>query len=480
MTVATPAAPLRPLGTKDDEQLITAFFVMYKTARLVAANNRAITLRVAAFRAAMLPFAQQTPTVSIKSIDGRYFLCDRLVRIDDHGLSGAASIVSEWKLLGLGGISMPSDISDETLLQLITSLAAIKPKEENREGLSRQLAGVSIPGVQLLSLREADSGHRQSIEEHKMLRQAARQQFFHAIESVQEVVTGVRNDQSINAAKTRRVVHSLIDHVVRDEASLLELTAIKDFDDYTYAHSVNVCVYSLTIGVRLGLDRGRLSQLGFSALFHDIGKVKLPTDLIRKPDAFDENDWIQMQRHPHLGAKTILRNLSLDLHVARAARGAFEHHINNDFTGYPRLRYHKRPLDLFSKIISIADTFDALSSGRVYMPKVISPDLVMKKMLYQMTVKFDPFLLKLFNDVLGVYLAGTLVLLNSEELALILTNSEVDRSRPFVKIVGDKSGLLAQPIWADLSQAEHEHRKIVRRVDPERYNLDLKQFVLND
>lgn len=260
----------------------------------------------------------------------------------------------------------------------------------------------------------------------------------------------------------------------------MELTAIKDFDDYTYAHSTNVCVYALTVGVRLGLDRPRLSQLGMTALFHDLGKIKLPADLIRKPDAFDENDWVQMQLHPMLGAKTILRNLKFDAHAARAARGAMEHHINSDFTGYPQLRLDKRPPNLFSKIITIVDTFDALTSGRVYIKKKIEADEVFKKMRFQMQVKFDPFLLKIFNDIIGVYPAGSLVLLSSNEIAMILTNNETDKARPLVKIIGDRDGLFAKPTWANLASEEHRHRRVIRIIDPERYGIDIKNFILED
>jgi HD-GYP domain-containing protein (c-di-GMP phosphodiesterase class II) len=230
----------------------------------------------------------------------------------------------------------------------------------------------------------------------------------------------------------------------------------------------------------MGLDRPRLSELGFTAIFHDVGKVRLPADLIRKPDAFNENDWIQMQRHPILGAKTILRNLKFDIHAARAARGAFEHHINSDFTGYPVLHYERRKQNLFSKIISIVDTFDALSSGRVYLKKRIPPDEVFKKMRYQMHVKFDPFLLKLFNDIVGVYPAGSLVLLSSHELALVLTNNDDDKARPMVKILGDREALYEKAEWVDLASPDQMHRGIVRMVDPSRYGIDSRDFILND
>ncbi|MFQ6007757.1 MAG: HD-GYP domain-containing protein, partial [Candidatus Zixiibacteriota bacterium] len=184
--------------------------------------------------------------------------------------------------------------------------------------------------------------------------------------------------------------------------------------------------------------------------------------------------------HPQFGAKTILRNLKFEIHTARAARSAFEHHINADFTGYPTLRYQKRPHNLFSQIISIADTFDALTSGRVYLKKAIPPDQVLKKMHYQMKVKFNPLLLKIFNDIIGIYPAGTLVLLTTDEIALVLTNNDKDKARPYVKIIGNKEGLLETPQWDDLSLPEHTHRRIVRMIDPSRYGLDIRDFILSD
>ena len=175
-----------------------------------------------------------------------------------------------------------------------------------------------------------------------------------------------------------------------------------------------------------------------------------------------------------------MRNLKLDTHAARASRGAFEHHITNDFKGYPVLRYGRRPVNLFSKIIAIADSFDALTSGRSYLKDVNSASDAFRKMHFQMKSKFDPFLLKMFTNVVGIYPSGSLVLLSTEEVALVLTGNDADRTRPYVKIIGNRNGLLDTPEWVDLSQGEHQDRKILRVIDPERHGLNIKNFILQD
>lgn len=472
----------RLLGDKTDEKLLTLFFVLYKTSRIIDAKNAVFRNQSETFHNHLAHLIAEHGDITIKAFGGHYFVNERLVKFDEHGASGAAQVVAEWKSLGIGGIMFEATVSLDDIRQFVTFIAAVKPNSANIEELAAKLKVQGHAGVHLLSLkRDGEHPHRHvSEDEKKTIRLSARNAFFQAMNTVQELIVNVSQDREVNIAKTRRVVQALIDHVARDESSLLELASIRDYDDYTYAHSTNVCVYSLTLGARLGLDRSRLSQLGFTALFHDIGKVKLPKDLIRKPDAYDENDWIQMQRHPLLGAKTIFSRLKLDEHTARAARGAFEHHINNDFTGYPSLRHRRRTPDLFSRIISIVDTFDALSSGRVYLRKSISPDEVIRKMRMQMTVKFDPFLLKIFTNVVGIYPSGSLVLLSSNEIALVLTNNEQNLARPYVKIVGNKAGLLENPIWLDLALPENEDRKVLRMIDPARYGLDTKNFILKD
>ncbi|MEE8576868.1 MAG: HD domain-containing phosphohydrolase, partial [candidate division Zixibacteria bacterium] len=349
--------------------------------------------------------------------------------------------------------------------------------------LARMLDGMGLVHIRLLEIEsepEEDAAEENSEERRKRLRQMARKTFSKAMSTVKDVMNLAGNDEEINVAQTKRVIHNLIDRIAEDESSMIELTALRNFDEYTYVHSTNVCVYALTIGVRIGLDRARLAQLGLAALFHDIGKVRLSSDLINKPGAFDEDDWVQMQRHPILGSKTALRNLELDIHTARVARVCFEHHINADFTGYPLLRYGQRPSNLFSRIVAIVDTFDALTSGRVYIKHANTSDEVIRKMHYQMAIKFDALLLKTFTDVVGVYPAGSLVLLSTDEVALVLSHNEIDRTRPQVKIIGDRSGMFEEPIFAELTDGSSTDRYITRIIDAEKHGIDLSRIISAD
>ncbi len=471
----------RVIGGAAEEKLINLFFVLYKNARIIEENNPTFINQSQALHQQLITVAEARQSVVIKIISGRYFVNAQLTRYDDRGMTGSAAAVKEWNRLGLAGIVFDMAITSEQVGKFFKFMAEVRPDKDNLEELSERLKDHGLPHVHLLSVDEADDEVDAASKAVRMqFRASARNTFFRAMSTVEQTMLSAVEENEAAADETKRIVHALIDHITSDESSMIELTAIKNFDDYTYAHSTNVCVYALTLGLRLGMDRDRLAQLGFAALFHDMGKVRLSGDLIRKPDAFDENDWLQMQKHPHWGAKLILRNLRLDVHSSRAARVAFEHHINQDFTGYPVLKRPVDQLNLFSRIISIVDTFDALSSGRVYMKDKFSPDEALRKMHFQMGVKFEPFLFKIFNSIVGIYPAGSLVLLSSRELALVLANNEQHPTKPYVKIVGDSHGILKQAQWLDLSQAEGEDRRILRIIDPERYGLNIRDFVLSD
>jgi HD-GYP domain-containing protein (c-di-GMP phosphodiesterase class II) len=311
------------------------------------------------------------------------------------------------------------------------------------------------------------------------MRLQARNTFFRAIVTVKDVMTATSKKEKVSVARTRRVVHSIIDLISRDDAALIELASIKDFDEYTYAHSTNVCIYSLTLGYRLGLNRRELSELGFAALFHDIGKVKLPNDLINKPDRYNEFDWAQMHKHPILGAMTIAKMLRLDTHMSRAMSVAYEHHIHPDHTGYPLLP-EKRITGLYSRIVSIADAFDALISHRVYIKDRIPPDEVVRKMMHQMTVKFDALLLKQFINFIGIFPIGSLVLLSNKTVGVVSRTNSSELNRPELRIIADDRGSLEEHAWIDLAEAANRSIDIVRIIDPEKYNIDLTDIILSD
>jgi len=460
--------------------LIMSFFMTVKNGRVYEANNDSYRVMASRFYQQLIDYISDTDTCSIKVVKGRLFVDDHFICSDQDEKIGAEIVVERWSELGIGGIVFGDPISPEHIDTFVRLLWAFKSTSDTR--YEEFLAALNDAGVETISiLPRLYIGARHVLDEEgrQHIRRHARNTFFQAISTVKHIMSHAENQEKISVTRTRRVVHSIIDRISEDEAALIELASIKNYDEYTYAHCTNVCIYSLTLGFRLGLDRRELAELGFAALFHDIGKVKLPYDLINKPDKFDENDWVQMQKHPLFGAMTIGKTLKLDRHMSRAMAVAFEHHINPDHTGYPRLR-EPRPLNLYSRIVTIADSFDALSSGRIYIKDPIPPDEVLKKLMYQMHAKFDAVLLKLFVNIIGIFPVGSLVLLSNDNLAIVSKTNQDVLDRPCVRLIADKYGELAQPVDMDLAREEFGDIAIAKLIDESKYNIDLSKFILAD
>jgi HD-GYP domain-containing protein (c-di-GMP phosphodiesterase class II) len=289
-----------------------------------------------------------------------------------------------------------------------------------------------------------------------------------------------RTGRSINTVKSKRAIQFLIDQLIKNETNLMSLTSIKNFDEYTFAHSVNVCILSVSLGARIGLSKRQLSELGFAALFHDVGKVKLPLEILNKPGELNEEEWHEVRKHPVHGVKALLTKRSLDRFSTRAMVVSFEHHLKLDLSGYPQLN-HKKDLNLFTRIVTIADVYDSMTSGRVYAKTPLRPDEALRKMLEKERKAFDPVLLKVFINMLGIYPVGSLVILNTGEVGLVMQANPVELSRPEVVIIADKNGKRDKIETVDLTKIDEksgEHKRtILKTIDPHQYDMDIARYI---
>ncbi len=463
---------------RSSSAILKLFFGIPKTLQVVGKDNDTFKGQLAKFWERFCEITSDSGTLTIKLIEGRFFVNESLCKIT-RKTPALEEGISRWQELGVGGVEIRYTPESDSLAMFFEALTQKTDSGATVEQLREMLLDNAIHGIRIFSVEEV--GDDQSLKEQRRLqmRRQARTVFFKSMRVVNDITSNSFASKEIKLKQTSSVVRSLVDQVIEDDSALVEMTAIKDFDDYTFAHSVNVCIYSLSIGVKLKLDRKRLSQLGFAALFHDIGKVKLPVEVVKKPGVFNESDWAHMRNHPAIGAKSLLTSFKIDSQVIRAAIVAFEHHMNIDNTGYP-VRSNRRELSLFTRIITVADTFDALTSGRIYITDPIPPIEVLRKMLFRMQNKFDHLILKVFIGNIGLFPAGSLVLLSSSQVAVIERNNPMTPGAPVVRIIGDRFGLKDEVELLDLSTEANSQITIKRFLDPQQSNIDLKRFVYKD
>jgi len=232
-------------------------------------------------------------------------------------------------------------------------------------------------------------------------KEQAKHSFFSALHIVKEAVKGGISKGSVNPRKVKRVVASVVDNILSDEESVLALTYIRDYDEFTYQHCLNVCVYSIALGNRLGLPKPVLCEVGIAALFHDIGKTYVPLTVLNQTEKLTDEEWQQIRRHTKTGVQILTQFKKIDKITLRAMAVAFCHHMNLDRTGYPETSRPINP-DITSRIVRIADVYDALTGARSYRIKPFSREQVLRVIREKSGKELDPVLCAIFEDVIGV------------------------------------------------------------------------------
>jgi putative nucleotidyltransferase with HDIG domain len=315
-----------------------------------------------------------------------------------------------------------------------------------------------------------------SLDPRKMVKKT----YFNAVSYTRGIINSLKSGEKVNIKRAKRVVESMVDQIIEEEQLLLGMTAIKDYDEYTYHHSVNVSILSIALGQRLGLNRKMLTELGMVALFHDIGKMDIPYEILNKPTNFTDEEWKIIRKHPVWGVKALLKLKKLDALTIKSVIVTFEHHINYDFSGYPKVR-KKTELDFLGRIVCLADQYDAMTSSRVYSRVPMSPDKALSIMMERSGSQLDPLLFKFFINMIGVFPIGTLVMLNTKELGLVYESNQLFASRPRVMIIVDDKGSKVKGNVVDLTEKNAQGkflRMITKTMDPNKYKINLAEYML--
>jgi len=300
---------------------------------------------------------------------------------------------------------------------------------------------------------------------------AARRVYTTAVQAAETLWDAAKAGEQPDPGAARKIIDGLARLVTQDRTSLMALTALKKYDNYTFTHMVNVSALAMAQARALNLDGALLREFGFAALMHDIGKVNTPLEVLNKPGKLTNEEFAIMKRHVVDGAHILRRTPEMP---ALAPIVAFEHHLKQDLSGYPE-NIGSRKLNLCTMIVSIADVFDALRSNRPYREGMATAR-IRSIMGEQGNPAFNQVLLKRFVNLMGLFPIGTLVRLNTDEIAVVTAEHPTDPFRPQVKIITDKSGaIVEEPLLAntwDRDERGEQPYAVVEAVDPESTDID--------
>lgn len=288
---------------------------------------------------------------------------------------------------------------------------------------------------------------------------------------VQNIMFDVRMGRSIESDWVKRIVNNMVDSILRNSDALLSLTRIKRHDEYTFVHSLDVCIFCLSFARHLSFSRDEMLEFGIGALLHDVGKMKIPAHILHKPDSLSAEDWVEVRKHP-----------VYSLEIMEASKGippqskqlALQHHERYNGSGYP-FGLAGDSIGIFGQLAGIVDFYDAITSDRAYQ-KAIPPHEGIRQIYERSQLEFNRLFVERFIQCIGIHPFGTLVLLDTEELGIVCEiNSEI-LLRPKVLIIYRNSKTpYAQPFQADLteqSEKSHDYRRtIIMPLDPRKWNI---------
>ena len=304
----------------------------------------------------------------------------------------------------------------------------------------------------------------------------ARKVFWRAVLGTRKVLLRTQQSGRPDLRQAKRLVQPIVDNIMEHEYSIVGLTALKDHDEYTYAHCVNVSVLSIAMGQQLGLSRQTLADLGVAGLLHDLGKMAVPGDVLRKPAALTPEEWVQMKRHPIEGALMVARMPGLSGAMLDSMRACLEHHMNYDRTGYPEVRMEWGQATL-SRIVALADCFDAITAHRAYHSRPRTPFEGLQILLGPNRVNFDPAVLWALVRSVGLYPAGTVMQTASGHVVMCTSPNPKDVTRPHCRVLVHPDGTAPpedEPVlWDPMPDREYVHRVLV----PEEHGITTKNLL---
>ena len=466
---------LRPVVRSAIDLLIT-FHIIYKNARIFEPNNVTFEEQLRKMRETLDAIYGEESEAAFQLRQNSLFFNGTRLKFGFQTYPIFKYVVGELKRMEIGGLVFHPGVTEDELRRFIFLLA--KREGRGARAFKEVAAEVQAAGLERIEIERIPQSEITTSQE-----KFAAKVYFLSILHLKDSFERDSHNQKIRVATSRRLVQSIYNHIVDNESFVYGLTNLKNHDDYTLNHSVNVCALAVGLGRRIGLQRSELMDLGISAFFHDLGKLDTPKEILEKPAALDDEERAIMQKHPHQGAEKLLhlrefRNLPL-----RAIHVALEHHIREDHDGYPP-SFRKREANLFSKIVKIADYFDAITTKRVYRPKVFTRAEALDQMLTCSGSEFHPLLLKVFASMLGRYPIGSFVLLDSGEMGIVFDlNPEPQfQLRPKVKLVTDAEGNKIEGDEADLTELDPAtgrfKRSIVRVLEPNKYGINVADYFL--
>jgi HD-GYP domain-containing protein (c-di-GMP phosphodiesterase class II) len=451
---------------------LTDLYTALKTSRIYGFDHPTVVKSAQAFVDSMRLFSGRAGDAILEVKDDYVFLSDVRIRPDAGGFEIFHFLVSAFHRLGIGRVHFLPELTLKDVRSFVDAFNALSEPSDALEQLEQLEQQLAAAGVQTIALEPPAPTVAAPPERRR--RNVAVEAYYRTVTVLRDVHESLQAGRSISIAKAKKAMHAIVEVVQENETEILALVGIKRLGRYEVTHPTNTAILAVAVGSRLGLPRKALAELGMAALFLDLGMLSVDDSALEARRALTPAEREQMERHPVEAAKAFLQGERMVDVTVRCLRTSFEHHRRYDTTGYPRVEAGKRN-SLFTEIVSICDCYDAMTSPRAYRLEPIPPPEALQLMLEEAGSKFDPRLVKVFINTVGIYPLGSLVLLSTGEMGTVYRpNLAVElMARPKVKLFANADGSYANDV-VDLAEQGADGaylRSVVRTLQPEEVDM---------
>jgi len=432
-------------------QVLTA---AVKGLRLYAVDHPATTKQVETLQDGLFTMLQHKKMIKMGLLEGTLFVEDHLIMQEFQAATELVEMLESRELAGFEFMAGLSASEIQSLLHLLHS------GSNTGQDFADALVSQGVKKIRAIAATEDDEDEAQQ----------PRKVYHKALKVVDQIFQDVRMGEIPSSEDAIKVVKDMAHLTMTEPHAMLALSMLKDYDNYTFTHSVNVSVLALAIGRACQLTEEQLKTLGLGGLLHDLGKLRVDVNIITKPGRLTDSEFDEIKEHPGYGAEIIKEMEGVTDEVMQIVHG---HHLRYDRTGYPS----NVPGEVISPLVemtAIADAYDAMTTLRSYQ-RPFTPRKAIARLKDVRGSSLHPDYVTHFIESLGPYPVGSLVRLDSNEIGLVTKVEPKDTSLVDIKIIYDSAGtMLDDPYTIHL--LPDQPRKIIAEVDPQTKGIDVTNF----
>lgn len=401
------------------------------------------------------------------------------LRLNLDNYATFSHVLTTLRQCGIGMVDVEEGVQRREWQIFLSQLLAYAPGDAvpDLSGLWQRMAQGGITHILLKPPPE----HEEAFGDSEEAKEVAKRAYERSVAVTKELINGVRMGRTASAKRIKRAVQSIVDQVLRNEVSLVGLTMVRGYDEQIFTHSVNVCIFSVSIGKRIGLTKLQLYDLGMAGLLHDFGKSRIPLELLNSEMPLTEEQEEVVRTHPWQGVLALFGLRGHGEIPYRAMVASYEHHLKTDFSGFPKT-LEPRQLSVFSKIVAVANGYDVPPARSFTQGVAVRPDEVLREMRENRDLGYDPILVKALINLLGIYPVGTCVILDTYEIGVVHgANPDLSQlHRPIVRIMVTADGGRTDdgPLLdlASVDETGDYRRSIIKVTDGMDYGINTSNY----